>query len=735
MERISRFRSIILLLLFSLVLMLYAGRLFFLQIIDTDGNTDNTATYTTLTTVRAARGDILDRNGNVLVGNRASYDLVFNHYVIKSANNRNEYLYRLVQKCKELGVEYLDHFPVTRTRPFVYTLDDYNTAWRGYFQNFMLDRDLDSDISAPLLIEKLRERYDIPEEWDEEMARAVVGIRYEFDLRGVTYLPTYTFIEDVSDEHLSAILELNTPGLMVESSTVREYHTKYAAHILGYVGGMDDADWAKYKDQNYSMDAYIGQSGFEEAFEDYLHGIDGTRVDVVSRDGTIMQQYYANEYDDKGNIIGTKSPVAGNNVETTIDLDIQIATEDALEKAILNIRNPEINKTVGEHQGHDAQGGAAIVMNVKTGEILACASYPTYNLATMNQDWAEIEADEYKPFFNRAFGATYAPGSTFKMVTLAAAMNNTNSDGELLLKADETIVAKGIFTKFAGFSPTCMIWSPQTPYTHGELTPPDALKVSCNYFFYELASRMTIEMLDETSKGFGLGEPTGIELLEKVGWRANEESKKASYTSAVNQTWTAGDRVLAGIGQSENRFTPLQLAVYASTVANKGTRMKATFLNRVVSSDYRTLILDNEPEVVSTMDNISWLTWEYIFQGMRKVVIENGGTADDFLGGFNDANNRKLEWPSDGIRWSLSNEVTVYAKTGTSEHSSGGSDHGAFICFARRNDVAEPEVAIALFGEKCAHGSWLAPAAEDILEAYFDIVSASEVYTYENQIG
>jgi len=736
MERVSRFRSMVLLLLFCLVLVLYAGRLFFLQIIDTDGNTDNTATYTTLTTVRAARGDILDRNGNVLVGNRASYDLVFNHYVIKSADNRNEYLYRLVAKCKELGVDYLDHFPITRTRPFVYTLEEQSTAWRGYFQNFMLDRDLDSDISAPLLIEKLRERYDIPAEWDEEMARAVVGIRYEFDLRGVTNLPTYTFIEDVSDEHLSAILELNTPGLMVESSTVREYHTTYAAHILGYVGGMDADDWEKYKNEGYSMDAYIGQAGFEEAFEKYLHGTDGTRVDVVSRDGTIMQQYYANEYDkETGEVIGQKKPVAGNNVETTIDLDIQIAAEDALEKVIGEIRNEEINQTVGEKQGHDAEGAAVIVMDVKTGEVLACASYPSYNLATMNEDWAEIEADPDKPFFNRAFGATYAPGSTFKMVTLTAAMNNKDSYGELLFKPDETIVAKGVWNEWAGFAPTCMIWSPQTPYTHGELDPPNALKVSCNYFFYELASRMTIEMLDETSKGFGLGEPTGIELREKVGWRANEESKKASYTTAVNQQWTAGDRVLAGIGQSENRFTPLQLCVYASTIANKGTRMKATFLNRVVSSDYRTLILDNEPVVVSEMENVSWLTWEYIYSGMRKVIIENGGTADDFLGGFNDANNRDVDWPQDGVRWSMANDVIVYAKTGTSEHSSGGSDHGAFICFARRNDVEEPEVAVAVFGEKVAHGSWLAPVAEDILEVYFEQVLASDVYTYENQVG
>ena len=736
MERISRFRSMILLLLFSLVLTLYAGRLFFLQIIDTDGNTDNTATYTTLTTVRAARGDILDRNGNVLVGNRASYDLVFNHYVIKSAEGRNDHLYRLVQKCKELGVEYLDHFPITKERPFVYTLDDYNTAWRGYFQNFMLDRDLDSDISAPLLIEKLRERYDIPAEWDEEMARAVVGIRYEFDLRGVTYLPTYTFIEDVSDEHLSAILELNIPGLMVESSTVREYHTDYAAHILGYVGGMDATDWEKYKDQNYSMDAYIGQAGMEEAFENYLHGIDGTRVDVVSRDGTIIKQYYANKYDEEtGEIIGQMTPIAGNNVETTIDLDIQIATEDALEKIMKEITNPELNKK-GEKQGLDAEGAAAIVMDVKTGDILACASYPTYNLATMNEDWKEIEADPNKPFFNRAFGATYAPGSTYKMVTLTAAMNNKNSDGEIIFKPDDEITAKGIWNeRMPGFGPTCMIWSWETPYTHGVLTAPNALKVSCNYFFYELAYLVTIEMMDETAKAYGLGEPTGIELYEKVGHRSNRESKKASYTTAVNQQWSGGDRVLTGIGQAENRFTPLQLCVYASTIANKGTRMKATFLNRVVSSDYRTLILDNEPTVVSTMENISWATWETIFTGMRKVIAENGGTADDFLGGFNDANGVKADWPVDDVRWSLSNEVTVYAKTGTAEHSSGGSDHGAFVCFARRNDVAEPEVAVALFGEKVAHGNWLAPVAEEILRAYFEQVNASEVTTLENQVG
>ena len=699
MERISRVRAVALLLLFSLVLTMFSSKLFSLQIIETDGNTDNTTVYTTVTTVRAARGDILDRNGNVLVGNRASYDLVFNHYVIKSAEGRNDYLYRLYHKTLELGVDYLDHFPMTKTRPFEYTLNDYTTAWQNYFQNYMRDRELDSDISAPLLLEKLRERYDIPETWTDEEARAVVGMRYEFDLRGVTNLPTYTFMEDVSDEHLSAILELNTPGLMVESSTVREYHTKYAAHILGYMGGMDAADWEIYGPQNYSMDAYIGQAGFEEAFEKYLHGIDGIRVDVVSRDGTVVEQYYK------------KYPIAGYNLETTIDLTLQIIAEDALAEVMAQITDPEINTEKGG-LGLDAEGAAVIVMEVKTGQILACASYPSYDLATMNENWDAIEADPLKPFFNRAFGAYYAPGSTFKMCTLTAAMEND------LLDYEEKITDKGVFTEYAGFAPKCLLYSSVPGATHGDIDATDALKVSCNYFFYWLGHLMTIEMLDETSKGFGLGEPTGIELAEKVGWRANKESKKASYTG-TNANWTAGDRVLAAIGQSENRFSPLQLCVYACTLANQGTRYRATFLNRVVSSDYRELILENQPEIVSTME-ISWETYDMYMRGMRKVVTELGGTARKYFGGREDP---------DGIG---SFPVAVCAKTGTAEHASGGSDHGAFICFAPMED---PVIAVAIYGEKVAHGSSLAPVAEQILEEYFDTIYASDVFTYENQIG
>ena len=707
--------------LFAFILLLYSFRLYKLQIIDTKGNTDNTQVYSTITTVRAARGDILDRNGNVLVGNRASYNLVFNHYVTKSNPNCNQALYTLVQKCRELGITYSDHFPVSTSRPFVYTLTDFTTTWQNYFQLFMVDRVLDSDITAPLLVEKMRERYSIPTSWSDEDARAVIGFRYEFDLRGITKLPTYTFLEDVTDQQLSAILELNTPGLNVEASTVREYHTKYAAHILGYLGGMNDSQWEEYQDQGYSMDAKVGQTGFELAFEEYLHGIDGTRYDEVNKDGATTKSYY------------TKEPVAGNSVETTIDIKIQEVAEKALDSVMTKIKDPEQNtSTAGE--GLDAEGAAVIVMECQTGKILACASYPTFNLATMYEDWADIEADPLKPFFNRAFGAEYPPGSSFKMCTLISAMEHRNKSGEFIHPYGTRIEDKGVFTKYEGFAPTCLAWTSghfvHTAYdgSPGGIDATDALCYSCNYFFYVLGDLNNEENMSETCKDLGLGVPTGIELVEKTGRLNTSEVKRKVYGSGVNGNFSAGDRVLGAIGQGEYRFTPLQLCVYASTLANKGTRMKATFLSRVVSSDYRTLIKENQPEIANRLEMAS-TTIESYWTGMRKVITQMGGTATAYFGGPKD-----LYGEGDGV-WPLKDEVLVYAKTGTAQHASLGSDHGAFICFAQKKDAAAPDIAIALYGEKVAHGSWLAPVAEQILLSYYEMDAASEVTAFENQAG
>jgi len=694
MERISRFRSRVLLLVFILIVGFLAFYLYNIQVIETGGSTDNTTTFTTLTRVKAARGDILDRNGNLLVSNRASYDLVLNHYVILNAKNTNQHLYNLVKLCKERGIEYTEHFPITQERPFSYTLEDQSTIWQGYFQSYLAYvGDLDSDITAPLLIEKLREVYEFPPEWTDEEARQVIGLRYEMSLRYcVPTMSNYVFLSDVDDESLSYITELGIPGMNVEATTVREYNTKYAAHILGYVGPMSAEQWEYYQTlEGYEMDAEVGQDGLEKAYEKYLHGIDGWREDTVTADGSLVSSRYLVE------------PVAGSNVEISIDIDLQHTAEYMLGWTIENLRTDELTEWGVLPDGADAEGGAVVAIDVKTGQILVCASYPTYDLSTFFDDYDALMEDEYTPLYNRALQASYPPGSTYKMVTLIAAMDSG------VFKPGETIYDAGKYMKYAneGFYPTCLAW--KYGYSHGTLDAAHALEVSCNYFFYELGDRLSINVLDNVAKHMGLGEPTGVELAEDVGQRANREVKKALYIG-FDSGWFTADQILAAIGQSINRFTPMQLCVYATTLANRGVRRQATFMNRVVSSDYQTLLEESQPAVVDTL-YISDEAYEAVLEGMTLVNHGENGTASDYFVDF---------------------DYTVVGKTGTAEDDPTGSDNGAYICFAPKED---PQIAIAIYVEKGGHGASMAMIAREIIDEYLDVEVISDVPTFENKLS
>ncbi len=684
MERLTGFRSRMLLTLFMILLCLFSLRLYQLQVVEEKA--DNTTTFTTMTRVKAARGEIRDRNGNVLVGNRASYDVVINHYVLQNANDTNGHILQLVKLCQTLGIDYIDHFPMTKTEPFTYTLDDYSTAWQGYFRKYLQSRGggLDSDITAPLLLQRLRSSYNIPAEWSDEDARLVLGIRYELTLRNQTNLSTYVFIEDASNEERSAILELNTPGLNVEASMVREYHTEYAAHILGYVGAMSPEQWEHYKEiDGYLMDAEVGQSGFEAAFEEYLHGTDGWRIDTVAADGTLLSSKFDPE------------PQAGNHVEVTIDINLQMAAEESLGRKLESLReDPKIGET---------EGGAVVVMSVSTGEILACASYPTYNPEDLFTNYAEIAKTPYGPLNNRALQFAYPPGSVYKMSMVIAGID----DG--LIERDSEIEDLGVFTKYAGFSPRCLEWT-HNQTTHGSINAEWALCVSCNYFFYELADQMGLSVMDKTAKGLGLGEPTGVELPENIGYRANKETKEKLYDGDDEQ-WLQGDMILAGIGQSDNQFTPLQLCVYTSTLANKGLRYKATFLNRVVSTDYRKLVFQNQPTIAGQLE-ISDEAFETYVSGMHMVSYEHRGTASSAL---------------------ISYPIQVCCKTGTAQTgNTAAPDNGSFVLFAPWDD---PEIAIAVYGEKCGSGGYLASVSTDIMDVYFVDNAQGSVNTYENQLS
>ena len=694
MERISRFRAAILLLLFSLLLVFFVYKMYDLQVIETGGVVDNTTTFTTITRVKAARGDMLDRNGNKLVGNRASYDLILNHYVLLSASDTNAHIYDLIQTCEEQGISYTDHFPVSAQKPFVYTLDQYNSTWRGYFQTFLeYQGGLDSDITAPLLIEKLRDIYSIPEELSDNEARKVIGLRYEMSLRNcVASLSNYVFMSDADDETISVIAELNIPGLTVEASTVREYCTSYAAHILGQVGAMSAEQWEYYKDiPGYEMDTLVGQSGLEAAYEEYLHGTDGWREDTVAADGTLISSRYLTE------------PQAGSNVEVSIDTTLQMVAETQLAAVIQDLRAQDEDK-----DGHDAEGGAVVAIDVKTGQVLVCANYPTYDPASFFEKYNELLEADYSPLTNRALMSAYPPGSTYKMVTAIAALENN------IITPETEIQDKGQFTKYDGLYLKCMIWDPYRRATHGTINVAQALMVSCNYFFYQLGDDLDISMMDATAKQLGLGEATGVELPESTGRRANPETKAELYSGA-DKTWYPGDSLTAAIGQSENRFTPLQLAVYTATLANKGVRYKATFMSRVVSADYQKLLAENTPKVVVDM-NLRESTIEAYYDGMQRVIY---GVSGGFYG------------TAVNTQWQTV-PVTVAGKTGTAEQFYGSSDNGAFVCFA---PVEDPQIAIAIYIEKGGHGVTLASIARAILREYFNVGTVSDVAVYENRIS
>ena len=706
MERITRLRVTAILTLFGLLIGFFALRLYDLQMIQTGGNTDNVKKFYTVTRVKAARGDILDRNGNVLVTNRATYDMVFNHYVLLSNENPNGQLLKLVQLCRELGVTYNEHFPITMEAPFQYTLDEMGSSAQNHFQAYLpvVGGGLDSDITAPVLIRTLREYYKIPGTWSDVDARAVIGLRYELRLRqDITNLPNYVFMEDVDNETLAAILELGIPGLNTEESMTRVYNTEYGAHILGYIGAITAKQWQDtYKEkEGYQMDALVGQSGLEEAFEEYLHGIDGYRVDVVTSDGTLIDQYYQKDPETGEEY----RPIAGKNVELTIDLDLQTTAEEQLDALITELRN-QVDENPDDDDipdGADAEGGSVVVMDVRTGQILACASYPTYNLSTFREDYSDLAQQPFAPLFNRALQATYAPGSTYKMNMVIAGINSG------MISSSTRITDQGVYRKYPGFNPKCLTWT-TSGRTHGHINASEALCVSCNYFFYALADKENFDwnVVDKTAKALGLGEPTGVELFEYTGYRANAETKKLLHTAEGTSGWYPGDQITAAIGQSDNKFTPMQLCVYTSTLANRGTRYKATFLNRVVSSDYTQLEYVNEPVVVSKFDISNDAYYAYT-KGMRDVALT--GTARTILKNY---------------------PIAVAAKTGTAETDSGGSDNGAFVCYAPYDD---PEIAIVVYGEKAGHGRTMGQIAKALLDTYFQDELVGDLIPGENELG
>lgn len=653
----SRRRVYVLLGFFCAFLVLFFSVLYDAQVVHGSENRARSITSNTASeTVTASRGIITDRNGKVLVSNRLAYTLVVDKSSFgKDEAALNDAIWQLIQLCQEQGVTWNDTLPMTTGSSPQLTSKSLTESFREYLD----DNKLPTDGGSAEVLAAMRKLYKVDDSYTDAQARLIVGVRYELDGRS-----SYTFAEDVSTELLGRITDGKYRGVTIKTAAARVYNTKLAAHILGTVGAIWQEEWRSdestgyvgYADKGYNMNDLVGKDGVEKAFEEYLHGNDGKRLITTDENGKITGELY------------TREPQPGGTVALTIDIDLQQVVEDTLASTIQGMIDKDSNE----------RGGAAAVIQVGTGEVLAMASYPTYDLETFNQDYDELVKDERLPMFNRATQGVYAPGSTFKLCTSVAALE------EGIITPSTIIEDKGIYTYYVDPQPMCWIWR-QAHTTHGRINVSQAIVDSCNYFYYEVGRLTGIKKLDEYATAFGLGQSTGIEIGDVSGVLASPE-----WAEAHDREWTDGQTITAAIGQSYNLFTPLQLANYVATLVSGGEHYEAHLLKNVKSYDNSRVIDVYDKGPLNDL-NISDSTMAAVTKGMHDLTY-------------------------DSLRSAFSRcVVEAGAKTGSAQV---GTDiaNGTFVAYAPYDD---PEIAIAIVVEKGGSGSLLANAAVDIINAWF----------------
>lgn len=650
-------RVIALLAFFGAFLLLFAVVLYDAQILHGGENRAKSIFSNAASeTVTASRGIITDRNGKVLVSNRLAYTLVFDRSGFDDDAALNAAILRLVQLCEETGTGWNDTLPIGRVGNFL----RYSNARSETFDKFIEKNDLTSGASGRQLLSELRELYHVDESLSEREARLIVGVRYELHSRD-----SYTFAEDVSTEVLSLITDGRYEGVTIRTASARVYNTALAAHILGTIGPIWQEEWSSnedtgyvgYADKGYSMNDLVGKDGVEKAFESYLRGTDGRRLITTDETGKITGELY------------TREPQPGGTVALTLDIDLQADVETALAETISGMIDKDSNE----------RGGAAAVVSVGTGEVLALASYPTYDLSTFNEDYDELVNDQRLPMFNRATQGIYAPGSTFKMVTAVAALESG------IITPSSIIQDRGIYTYYKDPQPMCWIYS-QTGSTHGRINVSQAITDSCNYFFYEVGRLTGIRTLDSYASQFGLGQSTGIEIGDSSGVLASPE-----WAESHDQEWTDGQTITAAIGQSYNLFTPLQLANYVATLVGGGDHYQAHLLKNVKAYDNSRLLYMYDDNPINTVE-MSDTTLSAVTRGMHELTV------------------------SGSVAYAFENcVVSAGAKTGSAQV---GTDiaNGVFVAYA---PYEKPEIAVAIVIEKGGSGAALANTAVEIINSWF----------------
>ncbi len=647
-------------------------RLFQVQILQGEqyASLADASTQTSIS-IAASRGEILDRNQIPLVSNRTSYAVVldYNYFPHGSAEEQqkaeNDCILRLVSLLRERGEEWADSLPISEQLPYSYEQD--RDVGISKLHSYLR---MASYATAENCMDQMTEKFCLQSYSDEER-RSVAGIRYEMICAGFNQSTPYVFANDISSDTMYRILENSSdyPGVDVITVPVRQYESgTVGCHIIGSVGPIYAEEYAELKEKGYSYNDTVGKSGIESAAESDLRGTNGKRVLVKNSSGTVISEKE------------TQAPIPGKTVILSLDSKLQQTAQDVLDAKIASLR-----ATAAVNNGRDVKSGAAVVLDVKNGGVMVCASSPGYDLSTYTENYTELVNDPDNPLFNRALYGSYPCGSVFKPGMALAAL----TEGKI--SPSTSIRCTLRYTYYApSYTPKCM-------GLHGALNVVTALQKSCNFFFYDVGRVMGDSIFPYLNK-YGFGQKTGVEIGESAGIQHDPE-----YLQSVGQTWVPGDYLQLAIGQ-RGAYTPIQLASYVMMIANNGVRYKTHFIQayREYDSSSDTVV---KPEVAATVE---WTdsAMKTVKQGM--IAVGKSGTARSYF---------------------ASTPYTVACKTGTAQTGlSTGSDHGTFIAYAPADN---PEVAVAVVLERGTSGA-ASHVARQILDAYFSTKETGEAPTGQN---
>lgn len=696
-QKMLKKRLLLLAVLFGTAIFLYCVRLMNFQVVHGSeyksmANSSSVRTQT----IESTRGEIVDRNGRPLASNKISYDIILdraflpqNRKATASAprdDGENEIILATLELLTAQGEEWIDTLPITMEKPyrFIEGKEAQVEALKTSIQTGLYN---DVDVTYANLLEW----YDLTDApYSDQEKRRLAGVRYQMDLSGFSVRTPYVLAKDVSIDTVTKVKErsFELKGVDYQQSTAREYvDGDIAPHIIGSIGLLTAEEYTVLTEEGktfrseeavlpdnkkYLLSDSIGKSGIEYAMEDMLRGSTGTRQIVLNNKGDVLDSSV------------TQEAIPGHTVVLTLDSDIQRRAQQALEEEIAYL-----NANAPAGRGREADAGAVVVVEVKTGEVLAAANVPSYNLETYRQDINQLLEDPLRPLFNRAFMGQYRPGSTFKPVVATAGLATG------LIDAASTVDCTYQYTFYPDYRPFCLS-------RHGLISVYGAVKNSCNIFFYDVGRRLGIDTINQYASAYGFGQPTGVEVGEARGRFSSPE-----FTESMGGVWYQGNVLQASIGQLDTEASPIQLAGYAATIANRGSRMKLHLVKSIQSFDFQQVVYEGLPEVVDQVD-ASDADYDVLIDAM--VQTQRSGSAFAYLGDY---------------------PIDVACKTGTPETTAEGLPNSTFICFAPAKD---PQIAIAVVIEKGWHGYTGAPVARAIMDQYFFGESAPATNQSANEI-